>query len=141
MPINNNTDGTNIFMIHPGSGGCEVYVPLAETLEDKFSCYGVDYYNLTAKNKIDDLRQLAEFYLSHIDKVMQKTKQKQYCLFGWSLGGKIALEIALVLEQRGNKSVKVLLLDTILFDDSSRIISEKIEASRPKKLYLKIEKS
>jgi amino acid adenylation domain-containing protein len=34
-----------LFMIHPASAGCEVYVPLASTLSTEFNCIGIDNYN------------------------------------------------------------------------------------------------
>jgi thioesterase domain-containing protein len=48
---------------------------------------------------------------------MNESSQTQYHLLGWSLGGKIALKIASLLEAaKPNAAVKVYLLDTMLYD-------------------------
>ena len=83
---------------------------------DNFSCYGVDSYNLYHECKISNLQELARYYLSQIDEIMQKTNQKTYHLLGWSLGGQIALEIAGILEERNQKYIQIYLLDTVLND-------------------------
>lgn len=107
----------NIFMVHPGLSGCEVYISLANRLKEQFSCYGVDSFNLYNESKIDNLNQLAQYYLMHIEAVMNKTNQVEYNLLGWSLGGKISLEIAYILEQKGIRKINVFLLDPVIPDD------------------------
>lgn len=106
----------SMFMIHPGSAGCEVYAPLATKLSNYFECYGVDSYNIYHAEKIEDLTQLAAYYLSYIDKIMMNVRQDTYHLLGWSLGGQIALEISSILERKGMTKIKVYLIDTILID-------------------------
>lgn len=107
----------NLFMIHPGMGGCEVYGSLIDKLSPVFNCYGVDSYNFYHHDKIDDLNTLSKYYLNLIDEIMVKTKQTDYHFLGWSLGGKIALEIAAILEQKGVKNIFIYLLDTFLQGD------------------------
>ena len=102
-----------IYMIHPGGGGCEAYSSLAEGLNESYSCYGIDSYNLYHEFKITNLNQLALYYLSYLDKIHMEGDP--YILLGWSLGGLIALEIATILEDRGNKNIKVYLLDTFIY--------------------------
>nr|WP_260232358.1 non-ribosomal peptide synthetase [Chryseobacterium lactis] len=117
--MNNNP---NIFLIHPGNGGSEVYQSLAEQLKINYDCYGVDSYNLYHEEKIDDLNSLASYYLDHIDLIQQETKQEEYILLGWSLGGNIALEIASQLESRGQQKITVYLLDTILYASDQKLV-------------------
>ena len=117
VKLNSSYDKPNMFMIHPGEGGCEYYTPLADALRMDFSCYGVDSYNLYNEIKIDQLHELAKYYLAHIDRVMKNTNQETYYLLGWCLGGMIALEIASILEKRGSYKINVYLLDTVLHDE------------------------
>ena len=117
VKLNNVFNKPNMFMIHPGIGGCEVYISLANTLANDFSCYGIDSYNLYNNNQIDNMNELAKYYLSYIDKVMIETNQQVYHLLGWSIGGHIALEIASVLEQSGITKIKIYLLDALIYDD------------------------
>ncbi|MDQ5920106.1 MAG: hypothetical protein QG673_162, partial [Pseudomonadota bacterium] len=112
VKLNDAKNCPNMFMIHPGTGGCEVYTALAKDLEHKFICYGIDSYNIYSVNKIDNLSQLAAYYLAQIDKVMHQTNQQEYILLGWSLGGQIGAEIAAILEARGETKIKLILLDT-----------------------------
>ncbi|MCW1963754.1 non-ribosomal peptide synthetase [Chryseobacterium viscerum] len=118
--VNNNP---NIFLIHPGNGGSEVYQSLAERLKTNYDCYGVDSYNLYHEEKIDNLNKLAEYYLDHIGRIQQQTQQEEYILLGWSLGGNIALEIASQLEKRGCKKIKVYLLDTIFYASDQQLVN------------------
>ncbi|MDN3695551.1 amino acid adenylation domain-containing protein [Chryseobacterium tructae] len=118
--VNNNP---NIFFIHPGNGGSEVYQSLAEQLKTSYDCYGVDSYNLYHEEKIDNLHKLAGYYLDHIIQIQEETQQEEYILLGWSLGGTIALEIASQLEKRGCKKIKVYLLDTIFYASDQKLAS------------------
>ena len=135
IKLNNSDEKTNMFMIHPGQGGCEVYTSLASSLINNFSCYGIDYYNLYTKNKIDNLHELAQYYLSYIEEIMIRTKQKVYHLLGWSLGGQISLEIAIILEQKGYTNIKVYLLDTILKDSYLLSLIKDIDIEKFKNDY------
>ncbi|MDB5013420.1 MAG: hypothetical protein JWQ25_1622, partial [Daejeonella sp.] len=123
VKLNNTTDKTNMFMIHPGIAGCEVYISLANEIAGHFSCYGIDSYNFYNKQKIESLATLAKHYLSFIDEIQKNTQQKEVVLLGWSLGGLIALEIAALLESRGKKNITVYTLDTLINDDFVKKLS------------------
>ena len=124
IKFSNTYNKTNLFMIHPGVGGCEAYISLANKLNPYFSCYGVDSYNLYSGKKIDNLKLLSQYYLSHIEKVMKKSNQNHFYLLGWSLGGQIALEIASILETKGYKNITLYLLDTHIQDKNMKNIAE-----------------
>ena len=102
VKLNNTYHKSNMFMIHPGGAGCEPYISLANNLNKDFSCYGIDSYNLYFRKKIDSLKQLSQYYLSHIEEVMKKTNQNDFHILGWSLGGQIALEIASIPRRKRN---------------------------------------
>ena len=124
IKFGNAANKTNLFMVHPGVTGCEAYISLANGLEEYFSCYGVDSYNLYAEKKIDNLKQLAQYYLSHIEQVMRKGNQDYFHLLGWSLGGTISLEIASILETKGYKNITLYLLDTHIKNKNIKNIAE-----------------
>ena len=123
IKLNNTYNKPNLFMIHPGDGGCEVYTSLADKLTNDFSCYGIDHYNLYSENKITNLHKLAQYYLSYIEKIMKN--QQSFNLLGWSLGGQIALEIAAILEKKGYRDITVYLLDTFIPDKNITILKNK----------------
>lgn len=107
--------------------GCEVYVSIASKFLDHFSCYGIDSYNLYNPNKIENLHELADYYLTYIEKIMLEKEQDIYYLFGWSLGGIISLEIASILEKKGCQNVKIFLLDTLVVDEHILSLSDKVD--------------
>ncbi|MFD1260465.1 non-ribosomal peptide synthetase [Entomomonas asaccharolytica] len=115
MLLNSAQDKPQMFMIHPGLGGCEVYNSLANKLNGHHHCYGIDSYNFYHEQKIDDLTLLTQYYLEHIETILNK--DEPITLLGWSLGGQIALELAANLEARGIKDIKVYLLDTWLLNE------------------------
>jgi thioesterase domain-containing protein len=103
-----------LFMIHPGGAGCEVYIELAKKLSNSFNCYGIDYYNMYSETMIENLRDLARYYLLKIEEKMPLPKIDTIRLLGWSFGGQIALEMASILEDIGFSEIEVYLLDTIM---------------------------
>jgi pimeloyl-ACP methyl ester carboxylesterase len=115
--INNSENVEKIFMIHPSRAGCEVYIGLANKMTSVFSCYGIDNYNLHRTDKINSLYELADYYLQEINNVQKPLEQNTYHILGWSFGGKIATQIAYILEQRGIKNIKLYLLDTLIYDE------------------------
>lgn len=122
--LNNSNASELIFMVHPGGGGCEVYANLAHELCDQYKCYGIDNYNIQNKDQIACLYQLAEIYLSYIDKIRANEKihhNAKYNLFGWSTGGHIAIAIASILEKKGITNIQITSLDTILNDGDENL--------------------
>lgn len=108
-----------LFMIHPATGGCEVYFGLAELLADQYKCYGIDNYNLHNVDQISDLYELAGIYLSCMKSVRREMNipdDAGYHMTGWSLGGQLAFAIAAILESEGATDINIISLDAILND-------------------------
>lgn len=122
--LNASTADASMFMIHPAHAGAEVYVPLARRLERRFACFGLDSHNLHSTSKVESLSALAELYLSRIEGVIRPEKYK---LLGWSLGGQIALEMAAILETRGARDIEVILIDTVLPDETFGSVQPELE--------------
>lgn len=120
--LNKSIDKPMLFMIHPGIGGCDVYRSLANKLAMNFHCQGIDSYNFYHEDKIDNLSTLTKYYLGHIEKLLNR--QEPVNLFGWSLGGHIALEMATYLEAMGFENINVYLLDTWLM--STEDLTDKV---------------
>ena len=133
--LNNSEEKQPLFMIHPGGGGCEVYSDLAKLLSDDFVCYGIDSYNLYNEEKIVDIKVLAKYYLSLLMPIISSNNQDEYHLLGWSLGGQISLEIAVLLEEMSAQKIKVYLLDTILYDDTLLSFFNSTDDEKQKKEY------
>lgn len=120
-----NRNLSDIIFVHPGTAGSEVYQYVSELLAEKFNCIGIDNYNLHSEKKIGSLNELANLYLSTFEKVYAFSESVN--LFGWSLGGRIALEMAAILESKGYKNINVVLLDTRIPDEISRGIFKQLD--------------
>lgn len=131
----NNNSFPHLFMIHPGGSGCEVYVPLAKQLETYYSCHGVDSYHLNHDDKMESLRKLAMYYLKYVEAIMEKTRQTHYFLLGWSFGGKIALEMAALLEEKGVKNITVFLLDFVHHDEKISDLKKMFSPEQADKIH------
>lgn len=125
VKLNSDATKPNLFMFHPGGAGFEVYLPMLEMLNINYECYGVDNYNLNHQDKFTSLEELANYYLLQLTAFIHI--ERPVYLFGWSLGGLIALEIAIILEQRGYKDIKIYLFDTLISD---QIINEMLDNDR-----------
>ncbi|MDI9357601.1 MAG: amino acid adenylation domain-containing protein [Phycisphaerales bacterium] len=111
--LNSSSSNKVMYMVHPAASGAEIYYNLAYRLQEHYTCWGVQNYNIIKEDKIDDLSQLANYYLQEIEAI---TKTAPLILLGWSLGAQIALEMAYQLEQRGFRNILIYGLDTIIFD-------------------------
>ncbi len=116
--LNKMHDKLNMFMVHPAFASSEVYAELAHKFSDQYSCYGLDNYNLKHNQKIEDIKELAEKYLSSVRFIRKQTHQENepYVFLGWSLGGQIALHMASILEQNGEKDIYLILIDSVYPD-------------------------
>ena len=108
-----------MFFVHPGGDDANVYDKLAQDLDMQgFNPKGIDNDVLTSFNDYEmasDLSKLGQYYVDTILKSMRKAVPgSPIHLFGWSLGGKIALEAAVILERLGHKNVFVYALDSFL---------------------------
>ncbi len=103
-----------MFFVHPGNGGCEVYADLADNLRSRYNCFGIDNYNILNDENISSLNVLANEYVNALPDFKPADKIN---LCGWSLGGQLALEIGYVLEQKGLININIYLLDTVIQDE------------------------
>jgi len=121
---NYNENLPQLIFIHPGRGGSEVYQSLADQLRDNYTCIGIDNHNIHSSEKIDNINLLASYYLDQYKKHYQLSEQISIC--AWSIGGKVALEMAYLLEKDGYKNIKILMLDTILVDENIKFMLNKL---------------
>lgn len=107
-----------IYFIHPSAAGCEVYVNLAKNLFFKYNSYGIDNYNIFnyKKHQIDSLSEMVRIYIAQLK--LHEDKQRVIILSGWSLGGKIAMEMAYQLENQGYMNIIICAFDTLLMNET-----------------------
>ncbi|WP_075342809.1 non-ribosomal peptide synthetase [Tenacibaculum agarivorans] len=107
-----NSNLSDMIFVHSALGGTDAYHCLTKLLKDKYNCIGIDNHNIYGEFRINDLHQLANFYLEEY--IKKYPIENPIILLGWSLGGAIALEIAVILESRGYSDIQVILLDTYI---------------------------
>jgi len=112
--LNHSQNKNVIYFIPPGIGGCEVYQSVVDELDGYCLAYGLANHwdnNSTSCS----LKELALFYLNKMGLV--HPLNQPIILFGWSLGGVIALEMACQLEKEGYKNILVYALDSSLYSE------------------------
>jgi len=98
------------FCVHPSGGNVICYYNLASHLGREQPLYGFEspgfYGECEPYYRIEDM---ASFYIQALRSIQP---QDPYLLGGWSMGGLIALEMAIQLQQQGQKVALLALLDT-----------------------------
>lgn len=103
-------DSSNIFFIHDGSGEVEAYIQCCHYLATPFSCWGISARSLEDLMPANaTIQSMARDYI-HIMKNVQS--QPPYILAGWSLGGAIAYEMTRQLQEAGQSTGFLALIDT-----------------------------
>ncbi|PSB42034.1 non-ribosomal peptide synthetase, partial [Chamaesiphon polymorphus] len=91
-----------LFCIHPIGGNILEYYPLANCLSDRYTIYGLQSQGLDGRQPpLECLEDMAQLYIQEMSAV--QPAGAPYYLLGYSLGGKIALEIAQQLIARGDR--------------------------------------
>lgn len=93
--------GDDIVFLHGWGANCRVWQPLYETLKERHSCYLVDLpgFGAAQQNRVLDFDVLIE------ELVQQLPDQAIYC--GWSLGGLIAMQMAVKHPHKVKKLVTI----------------------------------
>ncbi|MEJ5174177.1 thioesterase domain-containing protein, partial [Erwinia sp. MYb416] len=110
--LNTQVDAQDVWMVHPAVVGCEIYRDLALSFDGQLNAIGINNYNLFHQQHISSLSALARLYLQHMFSHGLPSHQPVR-LLGWSLGGVIALEIAVQLEKLGYRDIHLCLLDSL----------------------------
>jgi thioesterase domain-containing protein/acyl carrier protein len=102
----------HLFLIHDGSGDVDAYIEFCNSLNSGYNCWGIKAYgfkNFSPKNIT--IEELAGKY---IQMIRQVKASQPYRIAGWSLGGIIALEMVLQMEQINQKVDFLALIDAFL---------------------------
>ncbi|AFY95268.1 amino acid adenylation domain-containing protein [Chamaesiphon minutus] len=91
-----------LFCIHPIGGNVLEYYPLANCLSDRHTIYGLQSQGLDGRQPpLECLEDMARVYIQEMSAV--QPAGAPYYLLGYSLGGKLAFEIAQQLLARGDR--------------------------------------
>ncbi|MCP4181645.1 MAG: amino acid adenylation domain-containing protein, partial [bacterium] len=98
-------NGTNIFLIHDGSGEINGYIEFCKQADNGINYWGIRAGNMKKHEPVNfTIEQLAKKYLKCVRKIQD---HGEYNIAGWSLGGTIAFEMIRQLEQE-NENVRFL---------------------------------
>ncbi|MGE5341852.1 MAG: amino acid adenylation domain-containing protein [Candidatus Omnitrophota bacterium] len=100
----------NLFLIHDGTGDVHGYVEFCRQISDDINCWGIRAGRMEGSDpRHITMHEVAKAYIGIIKKVQA---DGPYQLAGWSLGGMIAFEIAVQLEQMGESIGFLSLIDS-----------------------------
>ena len=104
-------ESKKLFFIHGGNASADAYQELIGDLGKVYTYYGIDYPDLiTLEPREVSYYKLAESYTEEI--IRSSGVEEEYNLLGWCIGGVIAFEVALQLENKYGKKVNVIMLDS-----------------------------
>ncbi len=93
----------SVFMFHPAGGSSVVYEPLTRRLNPSVPVYGVE----RLEGSLEDRAQ------QYVEDILKLSSGYPLVLGGWSFGGALAMEVAKILKERGQRVDLIALLDTV----------------------------
>ncbi|MCF6439125.1 amino acid adenylation domain-containing protein [Pseudoalteromonas luteoviolacea] len=112
VPLQSGGSEAPLFCIHPVGGSAFCYQALAESLGTSRSIYGVQALGLEGEAEpLDDIKMMAAQYVKEI---ITRYPAGPYHLYGWSMGGVIAFEMAHQLFADGREVGMIAIADSTL---------------------------
>ncbi|MFF4408907.1 amino acid adenylation domain-containing protein [Streptomyces sp. NPDC001404] len=107
------TEGTRppLFFVHPAGGNVLCFTQLNRHLPADQPFYGLQAAGTELGS--EPLRSVQELASSYLKAIRTVQPEGPYALGGWSFGGFVALEMARQLQQEGERTSNVFLLDTV----------------------------
>jgi pyochelin synthetase len=107
IALNADKPGTPYFFIHPGGGQVHSYYDLSDRLLRPSFAFAVTAADIEAR-RLASVEEMAARYLAQLVAIQP---HGPYWIAGWSSGGCIAFELALQLEQRGERVASLVVID------------------------------
>ncbi|WP_433192112.1 amino acid adenylation domain-containing protein [Nocardia sp. CA-107356] len=116
LPIRARTAASRapLFCIHPAIGLAWCYSGLLAYLAPDRPVYGLQAPHVAGEDGFDSIGEAAENYVAHIKSIQP---QGPYHLLGWSLGGLIAHEVAIQLQEAGDEVALLSMMDSYQLTD------------------------
>lgn len=108
LTLRESGSGTPLFCIHPAGGLGWCYTGLLAELDRECGVFALQARGLHGEPMATSLRQIAEDYLTEVERVVPHGPIR---LLGWSVGGVIAHEMAVMAQARGRTVSQLCLLD------------------------------
>ncbi len=110
LPLRPGGSRLPFFLVHAVGGSAAPYAPLARLLGTEQPVYGLESPGLYGTGRPVD--QVGELAVTYAGLVRQVRRHGPYLIGGWSIGGVIAIEMALTLRAAGEQVALLALLDT-----------------------------
>jgi len=110
--FNSNNIKPPLFFVHSCAGGSILYTELAKHISKDQGFYVLEFPYYEEDENLVSINSVAKTYIKHIKTVVP---EGPYYIGGWSLGGIIAYEIAKILDESGDKVIKLFLLDPTFY--------------------------
>ncbi|MFX0577213.1 amino acid adenylation domain-containing protein [Nocardia nepalensis] len=116
LPIRARTAASRapLFCIHPAIGLAWCYSGLLAHLAPDRPVYGLQAPHVAGEDGFDSIGEAAVSYVAHIKSIQP---QGPYHLLGWSLGGLIAHEVAIRLQEAGDEVALLSMMDSYRLTD------------------------
>lgn len=112
VTLNRSSRQTVIYTFHAISGGVTVYSALAGAMEDVALMKGiVSPGRVPGGRALDNINDMAATSAAII---ADDNRDRPYALLGWCMGGLIAYEVAIMMQNAGKRAAFVALIDTNL---------------------------
>ena len=110
VPMRPSGNGVPIFMFHSVGGNVLNYARLVGGFDSSHPVYGFQSKGVDGFTKMDN--SIEQMAMSYINELKLVQPHGPYILCGGSMGGSIAIEVAIQLKKRGDKILKLIMLDT-----------------------------
>ncbi|TQM32345.1 amino acid adenylation domain-containing protein [Nocardia bhagyanarayanae] len=116
LPIRPTAPGRQapLFCVHPAIGLSWCYSGLLAHLSPDRPLYGLQSPHVAGEEGFSTIGEAADYYVAHIKSVQA---EGPYHLLGWSLGGLIAHEIAVRLQESGDEVALLAMMDSYQLSD------------------------
>ncbi|MEU4999086.1 alpha/beta fold hydrolase, partial [Streptomyces sp. NPDC021622] len=109
LPLRKSGSRAPLFCVHPGIGLSWCYTPLLRSMPSGYPLYGIQARGFVGPAELPrTVREMAKDYVQEIRSVQETGP---YHLLGWSLGGIVAHEVAVQLQESGEEVETLVLLD------------------------------
>ncbi|WP_328918276.1 amino acid adenylation domain-containing protein [Streptomyces jietaisiensis] len=107
LPIRTHGSRPPLFCVHPRSGLSWCFAPLAAFVPPEVPLYGLQARDVDASGELPgSIREMAEEYVAELRTVRPSGP---YHLLGWSMGGRVAHEMAVQLREDGQEVALVIM--------------------------------